>query len=61
MARSRAATDDHEKTKRQQALERALEQGLWETFPASDPVAVTEPAPIPPGEKRPVRRRRFQH
>jgi hypothetical protein len=26
-------------------LERKLEQGLEETFPASDPVAVTEPAP----------------
>lgn len=27
------------------ALERELEEGLEETFPASDPVAVTEPAP----------------
>lgn len=26
-------------------LERALEEGLEETFPASDPVSVTEPAP----------------
>ena len=26
-------------------LERELEEGLEETFPASDPVAVTEPAP----------------
>ena len=26
-------------------LERKLEEGLEETFPASDPVAVTEPAP----------------
>jgi len=26
-------------------LERALEEGLEETFPASDAVAVTEPAP----------------
>lgn len=26
------------------ALERELEEGLEETFPASDPVAVTEPA-----------------
>jgi nicotinate phosphoribosyltransferase len=33
---------DREKRKR---LERALEEGLEETFPASDPVAVTEPAP----------------
>ena len=28
-----------------QKLERELEEGLEETFPASDPVAVTEPAP----------------
>jgi hypothetical protein len=27
------------------ALERELEEGLEETFPASDPVSVTEPAP----------------
>ncbi len=26
-------------------LERELEEGLEETFPASDPIAVTEPAP----------------
>jgi hypothetical protein len=51
MARSRAATDDVKKTKRQQELERALEEGLEETFPASDPVAVTEPAPTPPGDE----------
>lgn len=30
-------------------LERALEEGLRETFPASDPVAVTEPAATRPG------------
>jgi nicotinate phosphoribosyltransferase len=28
-----------------ETLERELEEGLEETFPASDPVAVTEPAP----------------
>lgn len=28
-----------------EVLERELEEGLEETFPASDPVAVTEPAP----------------
>ena len=28
-----------------QKLERELEEGLEETFPASDPVAVTEPSP----------------
>jgi hypothetical protein len=40
------------KEKRQQRLERALEEGLEETFPASDPVAVTEPAPTPPCNDR---------
>lgn len=41
-------------------LERALEEGLEETFPASDPVAVTEPAPTPPedGRKPPARKPR---
>ncbi len=33
-------------------LERELEEGLEETFPASDPVAVTEPAPDRPVERR---------
>jgi hypothetical protein len=27
------------------ALEESLEEGLEETFPASDPVSVTQPAP----------------
>ena len=30
---------------RKKALERELEEGLEDTFPASDPVSVTEPAP----------------
>ena len=34
----------HSKTKDQQRQERALEEGLEETFPASDAVAATEPA-----------------
>jgi hypothetical protein len=34
-----------------QRLERELEEGLEETFPGSDPVAVTEPAPAS-GNKR---------
>jgi hypothetical protein len=37
------ATTPAKPTKNQ--LERELEEGLEETFPASDPVAVTEPAP----------------
>jgi hypothetical protein len=36
------------KERRRRRLERALEEGLEETFPASDAVAVTEPAPTPP-------------
>jgi nicotinate phosphoribosyltransferase len=35
---------------RRQRLEWALEEGLQGTFPASDPVAVTEPARTPPGD-----------
>jgi len=34
--------------KKHDRLEKALEEGLRETFPASDVVAVTEPAPTPP-------------
>lgn len=33
-------------------LERELEEGLEDTFPASDPVAVTEPAPDHPIERK---------
>jgi len=36
-------------------LERELEEGLEQTFPASDAVAVTEPAPTPPGNDREAR------
>ena len=36
-------TPDEIKEKRQ--LEEALEEGLEETFPGSDPVNVTQPAP----------------
>lgn len=37
------------KGEKKQRLEKALEEGLVETFPASDPVSVTEPAATPPG------------
>ncbi len=36
---------------RRQRLESALEEGLEETFPASDPVAITEPSSAPPDER----------
>jgi hypothetical protein len=46
----RARSDDHkadkaanQKAASRRTLEEALEQGLEDTFPASDPVAVTQP------------------
>ena len=38
-----------EKTKKQ--LERELDEGLRESFPGSDPVSVTQPAPSKPDAK----------
>ena len=35
-----------------QRLDKTLEEGLEETFPASDAVAVIEPASTPPGNDR---------
>ena len=35
---------------RKRRLERSLEQGLEDSFPASDPINVTQPAPT--GQKR---------
>jgi hypothetical protein len=43
---SQPISDEREK------LERALEEGLEGTFPASDPVAVTEPGRDRPPEKK---------
>ena len=34
-----------EEAKRRQRLERSLEEGLEDTFPASDPINVTQPPP----------------
>jgi hypothetical protein len=42
--------DDHEEARRRR-LERSLEQGLEDTFPASDPINVTQPPPTV-GDKR---------
>jgi nicotinate phosphoribosyltransferase len=54
MAIEQDAKRRQQQLKKQQAekarLERALEEGLKETFPASDAVAVTEPAPRRPGD-----------
>jgi nicotinate phosphoribosyltransferase len=41
---ARKSKQNRNATERQR-LEAALEEGLEETFPASDPVAVTEPRP----------------
>ena len=47
----RAKSADHKSDDdRRLRLEKALEEGLQETFPASDPVAVIEPAPTRPGD-----------
>lgn len=41
------------KSARQQELERDLEEGLEETFPGSDPVAVTDPVvDLPKGRQK---------
>ena len=44
MSGSRAKPKD-ESTAEKRRLDEALEEGLEETFPASDPVNVTQPAP----------------
>jgi nicotinate phosphoribosyltransferase len=48
--RSKPKVDEKEDGR--QRLERALDEGLEETFPASDPVALTEPASTRPGANR---------
>jgi hypothetical protein len=47
----RPKVDAAKKESRRERLEWALEEGLRETFPASDAVSVTEPAP--PGSDEP--------
>jgi hypothetical protein len=44
MARPSSANNDAEAAEKRR-LDRALEEGLEETFPGSDPVNVTQPAP----------------
>ena len=43
-----------QKSGEKERLDRELEEGLEDTFPASDPVAVTEPAPP---DHRPAKKR----
>lgn len=44
----RGAKDAEAKEKRKESLDRALDRGLEDSFPGSDPVAVTQP----PASKR---------
>ena len=37
---------------RKRGLERSLEEGLEDSFPASDPVNVTQPPPTPYDERK---------
>jgi hypothetical protein len=46
---------DPKDTREKQRLDRELEQGLEGTFPASDPVAVSEPAPPEPKDRPKLR------
>ena len=48
--RSKPKADETED--RRQRLERALDEGLEQTFPASDPVALTQPASTRPDNNR---------
>lgn len=48
--RRRRSVKKEKQDAKKQRLERALEEGLKETFPASDPVAVTEPVPDCPNK-----------
>ena len=51
----RRAAQDAERLR----LEKALEEGLEESFPASDPVNVTQPAPVHASSKPDRNRRRL--
>jgi nicotinate phosphoribosyltransferase len=52
-AKAKAEKPKSGKDGKKARLERELEEGLEETFPASDPVSVTEPAVEKPnGDKR---------
>jgi hypothetical protein len=46
----------HEDAKRQEQLDKALERGLEETFPGSDPVSVVQPPRSPYDKSEPRKR-----
>jgi hypothetical protein len=55
MPRNRDAKDDRaQKTKKE--LDEELDRGLRESFPGSDPVSVTQPAPAKPEKAKPAGR-----
>jgi len=57
MGRDERNLDEHARQRddveRRKEFERALERGLEETFPGSDPVSVTQPAHTRRDKKRP--------
>jgi hypothetical protein len=54
MARHDGETDDrNQKTKDE--LDKELDRALKESFPGSDPLSVTQPAPEKPAEKKPAK------
>jgi hypothetical protein len=46
--KKKAAKRQRETAAKKAHLDEVLDEGLLETFPASDPVAITEPAPKAP-------------
>lgn len=44
-ARHRDAVESEAEAKERRRLEKSLEEGLEDSFPASDPVSVTQPPP----------------
>jgi len=46
-------TENRRKVAEQRDLEEKLEEGLEESFPGSDPIAVCEPSPHQPRNKKP--------
>lgn len=54
MARHDGETDDrNQKTKEE--LDKELDRALKESFPGSDPLSVTQPAPEKPAEEKPAK------
>ncbi|MGN6411746.1 MAG: hypothetical protein ACTHK9_09895 [Nitrobacter sp.] len=44
--------DQKKKTKTKKELDEELDRGLRESFPGSDPVSVTQPAPAKPAKDK---------